>query len=481
MVKMWFSGSRHGRNPTPAGLGALAALLALVGLLLAWAAPSSVAATIRPHAPDAVGAHARGGERAGQANVVVAARPQQRIDGFGFSEAFGQVQNIQALPASDQAAVAQLLFSRTHGAGLDIVRFGIGGAGTVADQRWLGEQALAYGVHTFYADSWSAPASMKTNDSMDNGGYLCGVPGATCPQGDQRQAYATLLAGQARDFARAGFPLQAIDPVNEPEFSAPYPSMLMTPAQAANFVPFLGRALQADGLNTQVACCDDEGWDYAAQHAQAVLSSPAAARYVGLITGHGYASPPTYPLTNQRPVWETEWSTFQPWDPAWDDGSTASGLTWANNIYTALTRADVNGFLYWWGASTSGEGGVDNEGLINISGGTYQPSGRLWAFAGFSRFVRPGAVRVQATSAVSGLLTVAFREGDRTVIAAINNNTTPVAMSARIKGGRGAGHATPYVTDASNSVAAQTPLSVRAGRFQATVPARALVTYVVTR
>ncbi len=40
---------------------------------------------------------------------------------------------------------------------------------------------------------------MKTNDSVDNGGTLCGVPGATCASGDWRQADANYSP-----FARPG-------------------------------------------------------------------------------------------------------------------------------------------------------------------------------------------------------------------------------------------------------------------------------------
>ena len=58
-----------------------------------------------------------------------------------------------------------------------------------------------------FADAWSAPAFMKTNDSVDNGGAVCGVPGATCASGDWRQAYANYLTQYATDYAAAGHPL----------------------------------------------------------------------------------------------------------------------------------------------------------------------------------------------------------------------------------------------------------------------------------
>lgn len=39
---------------------------------------------------------------------------------------------------------------------------------------------------------------MKTNGSVDNGGTLCGVPGAACASGDWRQAYANYLRQYGR-------------------------------------------------------------------------------------------------------------------------------------------------------------------------------------------------------------------------------------------------------------------------------------------
>ena len=432
---------------------------------------------------------------ASTAQVNVGAGTGQVINGFGFADAFGQVGNLQAMPTDVQKAVVNLLFSPTTGAGLDIVRFGlggIGGAGSVSDQLWLGQQALSFGVHTFYGDSWSAPADFKTNSSEDNGGYLCGVPGETCVDGDFQQSYADFLAAEAKAFAEQGLPLQAVDFVNEPEIGPGYASMFMTPAQAAEFVPYLGRALQQAGLSTKVACCDTEGWanttgfEGAQAYTQAVLGSPQAAPYVGLITSHGYTSAPTFPLTSERPVWETEWSTFEKWDPAWDDGTDASGLSWANDIYVALTQANVNAFLYWWGTTTYSENG-DNEGLVilgsptDTTADTYQASGRLWAFAAFSRFVRPGSVRVSTTSSDSQLDAVAFRERQGTALVLINNNTSAEQATVQLTGGPLSGTAQPYLTDGNATGAAQPAITVSGRAFTTTVPARAVVSYVINQ
>jgi hypothetical protein len=164
--------------------------------------------------------------------------------------------------------------------------------------------------------------------------------------------------------------------------------MYMTPAQAANFVPYLGRALAAAHLPTRVACCDAEGWTDGESYTQAVPGNPASARYVSLITSHGYTAPPTVPLTSERPVRESEWADFSAWDPAWDDSTNGDGFTWAQDIQTALTQANVNAFFYWWGVSAS----TANSGLIQVQGATINLSKRYWSFAAFGRYIRPGAL-----------------------------------------------------------------------------------------
>jgi O-glycosyl hydrolase len=449
----------HSRNITIVGGGALAVVL--VAALSAAAAPV----------------------QAGAADVTVGqAQAHQLINGFGFAEAFREPV-ISSLPRAEIRQIGADLFSTSDGAGMSIVRFGLGGAtdpgdsiqgpGDVADQVWLGKLAEQFGVHQFYADAWSAPAQFKTNDSLDNGGYLCGVPGETCASGDARPGYAAYLAGQAKGFARNGIPLEAVDFINESEIGPDYASMFMTPAQAASFVPYLGRALAAAHLPTKVACCDAEGWlnssgfDGAQAYTQAVLGDPASARYIGVITSHGYTSPPTVPLTSQRPVWESEWADFSPWDPAWDDGTNGDGFTWAQDIQNALTEGNVDAFFYWWGASAS----TANSGLIQVQGSTINLSKRYWAFAAFGRYIRPGAVRIGATSFDSSLQVSAFRNRDGSrVMEILNTGTTGQPVSLH---GVSASGASAYVTNEADSL---TPVS-----GPLTAPARSLLTVVIGR
>jgi O-glycosyl hydrolase len=447
---------------------------------------------------------------AASAATINGAVTYQRIAGFGSSEAFGQAEQIMNAPPAAQQQALNLLYSPVSGAGLTILRNEIGAdpgntieptAPSSPDaapsyvslqsidddmgQLWLAQTIRAeYGVRDVFADAWTAPAYMKTNDSTSNGGTLCGVPGATCASGNWEQAYANFLVQYARDYAQAGIPLSYIGFENEANLAPGYDGMVMTPAQTADFAPVIGQALARSWLPTRLECCAAEGWDYATQYASAIEADPAALHYVSLFTSHGYTEWPTFPVPGwNKPVWETEWSTFESWDPAWDDGTDASGFTWAQHIYTGLTSANLNAFLYWWGSSEPTFNG-DNESLIQINGTTVSASGRLWAFANYSRFVRPGAVRIGATTTDTGLDLTAFRNLDGSVaVVVLNTDTSPdtVSFSLQNLGLPGWSGVTPYVTDSASDAAAQPRLQAQSGTFTYTLPARSLVTFVVSR
>jgi O-glycosyl hydrolase len=439
--------------------------------------------------------------------VINGATTYQRITGFGASEAFGEAEVVMNAPAATQQQALDYLYSTSTGAGLDILRNEISAdQGTTIEptapsapsatptylplsaidddqgQLWWAQTIKKdYGVTNVFADAWSAPAFMKTNDSVDNGGTLCGVPGATCSTGDWRQAYANYLAQYAKDYAAAGDPLSYVGPENEADIGPGYDSMIMTPAQTANFMEFLGPTLARSFVPTRAECCATEGWDYAQQYAAAIEADPLANAFTPLFTSHGYTEAPASPLAGwTKPVWETEWSTFQTWDPAWDDGTTASGFSWAQNIYTGLTAANLDAFLYWWGSSTPTFNG-DNESLIQVNGTTVIPSGRLWAFANFSRFVRPGAIRIGTSTSDGNLEITAFRNLDGSVaVVVLNTATSAQSADFSLQHTGAAGFAaTPYLTDSAADTAAQPAIPVIGGSFTATVPARALVTYVI--
>jgi O-glycosyl hydrolase len=429
------------------------------------------------------------------------------MDGFGFAEAFGEAASVMNAPSAEQQQALNLLMSPTTGAGLDIVRNEISadsgttiepnspGSPTAAPtyvslasinsdqgQLWFDQQAKAnYGVNTFFADAWSAPAFMKTNGSQDNGGQVCGVSGTSCSSGDWRQAFANYLEQYAKDYAAAGVPLTYIGPTNEPDFSASYDSMTMSGAQLASLLDVVGPAVKSSGLSTQIECCDATGWPNAASYASAIEADPTALADTTVFSSHGYSGAPTTRLAGwTKHVWQSEWfgNDSSGWDPAWDDGTADSGLTWAQHIYQGLTGANLSAFLFWQGADPNN----GNGGLVFLqSNGTAAASGRLWAFANYSRYIHPGAVRISSTSSNSGVDISAYKNTDGTVaVVALNTLSSSDTINYTTTGiGGTSGTVTPWLTNAASNVAAQPAIGLTGGAFSATIPARSLVTYVI--
>jgi O-glycosyl hydrolase len=432
----------------------------------------------------------------------------QTITGFGASEGFGQAATVMNASSSVQQTVLQDLYGTTTGAGLTILRNEISAdSGDTIEptapsspsatpayaslasinqdmgQLWFAQQIKAdFGVTNVYADVWSAPAFMKVDDATDNGSALCGVSGATCSSGNWVQAYANYIKQYAADYSAAGDPLTYVGPENEANLSTSYDSMQLTPAQTVNVLDVLGPTMASSGLPTQVECCATEGWDFANQYAPAIEGDATALADTAVFTSHGYTAAPTSPLTGwTKPAWQTEWSTFEGFDPAWDDGTDASGVTWAQHIFTGLDSANLSAFLYWWGSTTPSANG-DNEGLLEINGSTVTPTGRLWALGSWSRFVRPGAVRIGATTSDGNLTLDAFKNTNGSIsIVALNTGTSSDSDTFSLTGTGVANGATvtPWLTNASNNIAAEATTSVSGGAFTSTLPARSLVTFTI--
>jgi O-glycosyl hydrolase len=447
-----------------------------------------------------------GGGSPGATVTIDGAKRFQRIAGFGVSEGFGQAKALMNMPASVQQQVMSLLYSPTRGAGLTILRNEISAdrgftieprapTGPAAKptylslaeldqdqgQLWFAKHIKAdYGASVF-ADAWSAPAFMKTNDSATSGGAVCGVPDANCRSGDWRQAYADYLVQYAKDYAAAGVPLAYVGPENEGNLAVPQDSMIMSPAQTANFIPVLGATLARSGVSTRVECCATESWSYAQQYAAAIETDQAANTATALFTSHGYFVAPHSPLRGwSKPVWQTEWAPFDhgPSDPAWDDGSVSSGFAWAQNIYAGLTTANLGAFLYLWGANTSTTTVTGpNTGLVEVKGNTVTTSGRLWAFASYSRFIRPGAVRIGGSSSQTGLEVSAFRNRDGSIAVVVLNRTHLHQTATFSLRGLREAQVTPYLTDTRHDLSAQASITIRNRAFTASLPSRALITY----
>ncbi|KAK4208881.1 glycoside hydrolase [Rhypophila decipiens] len=449
----------------------------------------------------------------------------QTIDGFGFSEAFQRAYNIYNLAEPKRSQLIDLFFNVTTGAGFSIVRNGIGSSpnstsdwmnthlptspgspassnasyvwdGKDSGQLWVSQQAVKYGVKTFYGNAWSAPGFMKTNGRDSGGGSLCGVPNTTCSTGDWRQAYADYLVKYIEFYQQSGVDVTHVGFLNEPDYLASYASMLSTGSQSADFIKILHSTLQNSPFagKVQIACCDATGWS--AQRAMTTALVDAGVEdLLGVITSHPYTSPINSTQPTALKVWQTETSDLVgKWSTAWytSPGDTpGDGYTWAINIHTALTTGNVSAYLWWVGTQDEKTNGNNNEKLVLVdsSKGEYFVSKRFWAFAQYSRTVRPGAVRVGvvADGDEELLKTTGFVNVDGSVVVnVINTGVEDVGLSVAVlqkdlKVLVAPGGLEAWVTDDGNDMSALEGLNVQADGTVGgvSVPARGMVSFVI--
>jgi O-glycosyl hydrolase len=128
------------------------------------------------------------------------------------------------------------------------------------------------------------------------------------------------------------------------------------------------------------------------------------------------------------------------------------------------------------------QGGATNSKLIRISDdkNSVIPSKRLWAFANWSRHVRPGAIRVGASGGPSGARVSAFKNVDGTVsVQVIQGGSGSGNVSVKVNGFK-AHAAKAWITDNTHDCDEQaTTLAKDGSSASAQVPGSSMVTFVL--
>jgi O-glycosyl hydrolase len=199
-----------------------------------------------------------------------------------------------------------------------------------------------------------------------------------------------------------------------------------------------------------------------------------------LIEASSYTSQPGSPINTPHHVWQTENADLQgAWATAfYSNNGAGEGLLWANKIYDAITRANVSAYLYWIGV----QGGATNSKLIRISDDKKSliPSKRLWAFANWSRHVRPGAVRVGTSGGPSGAKVSAFKNVDgKIAVQVIQGGTASATVTVKVNGFV-AKAAKAWITDNTHDCDEQAAkLATDGSSVSAQVSGRSMVTFVL--
>lgn len=372
----------------------------------------------------------------------------QEIDGFGasFTDASAYLM-YNKLSEDTRKKVMEKLFDRNKGIGISFLRQPMGASDYALkiysyddveegdtdfdlqkfsidhDKEYiipLLKEALSINPNIkIMATPWSPPGWMKTSDSM--------IGGSLKP--DCYEVYANYFVKFIKAYEAEGIPIYAVSVQNEPLYvPSEYPGMLMQAEEQARFIgEYLGPAFAKNGIKTKILCYD-HNWDNT-QYAVTVLSDPVAAKYIAGSAWHCYGG--THDAMSfihekfpDKDIWFTE----------------ASGGTWVPIYYPAfmdqmmhVIRSTRNWAksVVWWNMALDEKNGpsvLSNStcrGIITINqkDGSVRYNVDYYTLGHVSKFVKPGAYRIDSTSIQDVVETVAFKNPNGSIVLIINNRT----------------------------------------------------------
>jgi O-glycosyl hydrolase len=425
---------------------------------------------------------------------------KQSIDGFGASAVF--------FGGSISDDIADKLFDAKKGLGLSLLRIQVGqpsdllsdGSEPETDTNPMptvpeiatAKQALALGCKV-WAAAWSPPPVWKTTDSKNGSGTIDdgGVAFSTnVLKTAHYQDFANYLVDFLRMTSAANVPIFALSPANEPDYVATWDNAQWTPQQLTTFIDQnLGPTLSQSFPGVNIVAPETANCPDCNSYITNMMADPMTWNDVPVIAVHGYTA--TLPVVINEPLggkslWQTEWSPeHSPVDTP--DPSMKSAIDIANNIHTYMVDTGVNAWNFWaiyiTASGLTGNPTRQNPALIqpDATMGTPYMFKRGYAFGNWSKFVRPGFVRIGANDTpVPGVLIEAYRDASHIAVIAVNTTTHTVTQTfhyAGVPSGTLENGVTPWVTSAGDSLVAKSRVPVT-DQFTYDLPGNSVVTFV---
>lgn len=286
------------------------------------------------------------------------------------------------------------------------------------------------------ASPWSPPGWMKTNGEMNNGGKL---------RPECAPAWARFIVRYLDELETRGIPTWGITVQNEPAAVQVWDSCIYSGEEERDFVrDHLGPALAASRHRQVRLMIWDHNKDILHERAAAVLSDPEAARHVWGIGVHWYGGEQPEQLELTHAAWPDKPIVFTEgcWEQGAKPGQWDRGERYAQHI--------INDLNHWvtawidWNLALDLRGGPNHVGnfcdasiLIDTERGEalYQTS---YHYIGhFSRFIRPGAVRLgsRVPRGLPHVRVTAARNPDGALVAVVLN-LSEETVDARLAFGR---------------------------------------------
>ncbi|MBL0739801.1 glycoside hydrolase [Chryseolinea lacunae] len=472
---------------------------------------------------------------------------KQTIRNFGSSDAWA-CNFLGTWPDEKRNQMADWLFSnavdaegKPLGIGLSLWRFNIGGGSAAQDnigdewrraegflqsdksydwskqagQQWFLKSAKQRGVNLFVGFTNSPPVQLTKN------GKAFSSDGEHANIGKENYVpYVKFLSNVVKHFEKEGIVLNYLSPFNEPQWDWTGSNQEGTPytnQEVYDITTKLDSVITADHLPSKIQIAEAAAMNYLYENGDKPTRGnqiedfflQSSSRYLGglpsvdkMISAHSYfTSAPVDVMIKVRETvqqkmktasvplefWQTEYCILGDKEevpgPGKDTGMVPA-LYVARLIHHDLTVANASAWHWWTSISVYDY----KDGLIyadkNKANGNIEDTKLLWAFGNYSRFVRPGAVRVGVSSSTGdvsnpkGLMVSSYiNEADKTVVTVIINYAdldTSIKLALK---GKQIASLQPYIT-AGKADEDLKPLAKVSGDEAIIIPRKSIVTLV---
>jgi glucosylceramidase len=289
--------------------------------------------------------------------------------------------------------------------------------------------AAAGGKLTLYVSPWSPPAWMKDNNSLVQGGKL---------KEEFKQSWANYYVKFIKTYESKGIPVWGLSVQNEPMAKQRWESCIFSAEEERDFIgKYLGPTLAKAGLGSKKLIAWDHNRDLVYQRASTILADANVAKYVWGIGYHWY-EPWTgggMQFQNVARVHET----FPSKNLIFTEGciekfSMDRIKDWSIGERYGLSMINDfnNGTVAWtdWNILLDETGGPNHVGNFcfapvhaDTRSGELIYTNAYYYLGHFSKFIRPGAQRIIASSSRDQLQTTAFINPDGKIVVVVLNLT----------------------------------------------------------
>ncbi len=374
----------------------------------------------------------------------------QEVEGFGGALTESSAWVLAQLPAEKRSEVLRRYYDPKEGIGytlarthinscdfslgfwsLDPVKGDVGLEHFSLDpmRRWvlplIHEAQATAGAANFHllASPWSPPSWMKTNGQMNHGGKL--LPA-------YRDAWARYFVRFITEMDRKEHvPVWAITVQNEPAADQTWESCLFTAAEERDFVrDNLGPALAKAGMGGVRLCILDHNRDLIDEWTKTIYGDATASKYVWGTAVHWYVSNDFSAESRAhenfpgKPILFTEGC----WESGSEMGKWEHGERYAHNIINDF-RNWVSGWIDW-NIVLDKTGGPNHVGnfcdapvIVDTETGSIRYGASYYCIGHFSRFVHPGARRIESHGGPQAIESVAFENPDGSLAVIVLNAT----------------------------------------------------------